>query len=1162
MSNIKTKQTLYGIFNEIQTRTDTKENLQSLYELFEATPIQEFNECLENVFLIIFYNYEKNTLPLKNIREFLKSFIEKISKSQKLKKNTKEFLNYFCNLFTLNAKKIKYKSLSIYFLTIFLLPYTNGNILLYESETLEEIKNYILNILKGKQTVLIQSVLHFLEKHPSLQKDSDVWERLEMLLNGTNKTIKREIIKLFENSNANITKYLLDMYDDESSEIRQFAFEKLCRVQNFHTIDSKVKVKIFFVGLGDTSPKIQEYGKKLLKNYMTFLGIIKAKSSKEKDNDRMDIDDEDTKKKLFDEEEDNEDKNENSSQEDPHDTAQSKIQKATSPMKPKGKKLTDSPSRIFDELDVISYYNHPKFSYVYTLITDAMMEIIDQEDIVNFCKDIIENFTSIINKIGEIKQFSTEKKRRSSFSSSGKEKIDKYALFNDIYFLQNVLTLLTQNKDSVSFKSDIIDLLPDGSTFAKILAHFYISQPNIFILHQLLLISLNMPFQDEIGNREIFDFIKKFISDISLANKKISDFSFRKLNFNRLDSKPEDNMNEYGGALTVEKQIDLEVNNCLLPSYRKIILSMEDLVEYCLKILKIIYAGKDTMLFAAIMETVNELNDIVDMESENSIKKKQSELIEALKEKIALVESLEEKANTVSGEERIEVQKQLLSENKQLSEVDAQLIEITKKEGNVLYRIINLCRFAINNCKLHQSSFDNMVTKIIIPSLKKSQFPSVVHLALESTGLLAINNFSSTYKNFLKLFFDTLSNDECEEFKETNKIALTIILDSIMQNNIFQLPQEIMDGTIDSKIQIIIDKYLYHQEYTPRILAFMGICKLLIVDRLTKHEFLLSRLFVALYKSFDIFDKPSEEYNVKIYEIMNNFMFFYSSKGKKRIYSVLKAINIILTSQMFFNNETIYDRSILSDYSDTKIDFLNRFLIIVYENSNEKTNLPFMKLIFKLVKYLFFLYRYAKEEDVDGYERKNQEHQKTIDIGINLLKNLKVKLDNFFIKTGYDKALIAYFKENDSKFYKLYALWYSLNELKVLNEFSPEFGAEFSAIQEKNSKIELNGTMYDFSSEEKKKELLDYVDKKEKKYYEEIEEFYSFCMTLKENKLKRLFKENSKITEVKEEDENVEEEKEEKKRGRKKKKVVIEEEPREPKKSKITPKAKRSTRKK
>ena len=62
MSNIKTKQTLYGIFNEIQTRTDTKENLQSLYELFEATPIQEFNECLENVFLIIFYNYEKNTL--------------------------------------------------------------------------------------------------------------------------------------------------------------------------------------------------------------------------------------------------------------------------------------------------------------------------------------------------------------------------------------------------------------------------------------------------------------------------------------------------------------------------------------------------------------------------------------------------------------------------------------------------------------------------------------------------------------------------------------------------------------------------------------------------------------------------------------------------------------------------------------------------------------------------------------------------------------------------------------------------------------------------------------------------------------------------------------------------------------------------------------------
>ena len=116
-SSKKKKQKIYDIFSAIQTRTDTKENLQSLYEIYESTPIDEFNEILESIFMVIFYNYDKNTLPLKNIREFLKSFIEKIVKNQKLKKQTKEFLNYFCNLFTLNGKKIKYKSLSLYFLS-------------------------------------------------------------------------------------------------------------------------------------------------------------------------------------------------------------------------------------------------------------------------------------------------------------------------------------------------------------------------------------------------------------------------------------------------------------------------------------------------------------------------------------------------------------------------------------------------------------------------------------------------------------------------------------------------------------------------------------------------------------------------------------------------------------------------------------------------------------------------------------------------------------------------------------------------------------------------------------------------------------------------------------------------------------------------------------
>lgn len=107
---------IFKIFNEIQSETNTKENMKSLYRLYESTNINEFIKILEDIFLIIFYNYDKNTCPLKNIKDFLKTFIDYTLKNQKLKNKNITFLNYFCNLFTKNGKKSKYKQLSVYFL--------------------------------------------------------------------------------------------------------------------------------------------------------------------------------------------------------------------------------------------------------------------------------------------------------------------------------------------------------------------------------------------------------------------------------------------------------------------------------------------------------------------------------------------------------------------------------------------------------------------------------------------------------------------------------------------------------------------------------------------------------------------------------------------------------------------------------------------------------------------------------------------------------------------------------------------------------------------------------------------------------------------------------------------------------------------------------------
>lgn len=110
---------IFLIFNEIQNITNYKENLKSLYKLYESMNIKTFNKIIEDILLIIIYNYDNNNCPLKNIRDFIKNFVDTITKNQKLKKKNIEFLSYFCNLLTSSGKKQKYKWLSIYFLGIY-----------------------------------------------------------------------------------------------------------------------------------------------------------------------------------------------------------------------------------------------------------------------------------------------------------------------------------------------------------------------------------------------------------------------------------------------------------------------------------------------------------------------------------------------------------------------------------------------------------------------------------------------------------------------------------------------------------------------------------------------------------------------------------------------------------------------------------------------------------------------------------------------------------------------------------------------------------------------------------------------------------------------------------------------------------------------------------
>ena len=122
MNNVSSSlEEIFQIFNEVQTGTNTKDNIELLLNHFEKKKFKSLLNDLEQIFLIIIKNYEKNNIPLKNIKDFLKQFISKILKMPKKTELTKELICHFCRFFTQNTKKTRYRTVNIYFLRILLL---------------------------------------------------------------------------------------------------------------------------------------------------------------------------------------------------------------------------------------------------------------------------------------------------------------------------------------------------------------------------------------------------------------------------------------------------------------------------------------------------------------------------------------------------------------------------------------------------------------------------------------------------------------------------------------------------------------------------------------------------------------------------------------------------------------------------------------------------------------------------------------------------------------------------------------------------------------------------------------------------------------------------------------------------------------------------------
>jgi hypothetical protein len=262
----------------------------------------------------------------------------------------------------------------------------------------------------------------------------------------------------------------------------------------------------------------------------------------------------------------------------------------------------------------------------------------------------------------------------------------------------------------------------------------------------------------------------------------------------------------------------------------------------------------------------------------------------------------------------------------------------------------------------------------------------------------------------------------------------------------------------------------------------------------------------------------NEDFHVKIFEIMQNFLYVYCSYQKSHLKSVIKAILIIITAQMINDNNS-YDKTVSSNFVDTKIEFLNQFLIIVHDFSSGQLNMK--KIIFKIFKYLYFIYQYACG-DIDKALRNDEDIQKSkkFEVGYRIKNNLKINIKKFFEKTKYDHYILQEMSD-EASYLKLLPFILLLDESNILKSLSDSLSSNLDSLRNTNFRYEVSGREMDLSNEERRNELKEYVYNKEINYYKQIEEYQAFINSLKNYKLNIIEEESSRIYE---EEENIFEE--------------------------------------
>lgn len=423
-----------------------------------------------------------------------------------------------------------------------------------------------------------------------------------------------------------------------------------------------------------------------------------------------------------------------------------------------------------------------------------------------------------------------------------------------------------------------------------------------------------------------------------------------------------------------------------------------------------------------------------------------------------------------------------------------------------------------------------MATSLVFPALKRKEFAEVMKQSYLCMGMLAIYHYND-FKNFLKIFFDQYEKRKSNnEFREFDMYALFVIFDTALKNDTSSLGSVIdLKTSFNIKLDEIIKRFLYFPEPLPRKIAFVGVCRLLIQNQLDRPEFYISRLIVIWQQCIRTGSEAIQEFSTHINEVMENFIYIYSTGSEPSFNNLISSILIILNSTLYsdllLSGKSANTNSVAAEYSNIKFEKLNQLFIkiinyrVKLEKSEDKVKkqrrILQRKVLFRVLKKIVFMLTtlidsdafLSKGERSKGSKVSYASSQSVVSehpvISLLHQKNLLKSIVQFYDGSLYEQTILGEFYGEDHLF--------SIKFFSILNYFEETFGLSNLSKQISdlyNQDLKKKGFIVEINSV--KVNLLEslhgcqeYVSTKQKIYSQIAVDEHNFLFNLKKEEYSR-----------------------------------------------------------